>query len=63
MNSAGGQCHDVLAFATIGTIVLPSEGDAVVADCDQSAVGDGDAVAVSRQIGQHACGPPNGCLA
>src|SRR6202040_2132320 len=28
---AGGQCHDLVALATIGTIVLPSEGDAVVA--------------------------------
>src|SRR5207253_11164807 len=39
---ADGQYHDLLAITTMGTIVLPSEGDAVVADCDQSAGGDGD---------------------
>jgi len=53
---AGGQCHDLLALATIGAIVLPSEGDAVVADCDQPAVGDGDAVSVARQIGEQRFG-------
>ena len=59
---AGGQCHDLLALATIGTIVLPSEGNAVVADCDQSAVGDGDAVGIARQIGQHGLRPTERAL-
>ena len=59
---AGGQRHDLLALATIGTIVLPSEGNAVVADCDQSAVGDGDAVGIARQIGQHGLRPTERAL-
>ena len=32
----GGQCHDLLAVTTFGTIVLPSEGDAVAVAGDQS---------------------------
>ena len=36
----GGECHDLLALATIGTIVLPSEGDAGAVAGDQPAVGE-----------------------
>ncbi len=32
---AGSECHNLLAVATIGTIVLPSEGDAVAVAGDQ----------------------------
>jgi hypothetical protein len=52
---AGGECHDLLA--TIGTIVLPSEGDTGAVAGDQPAVGDGDAMGVARQIGQHGLWP------
>jgi hypothetical protein len=41
---AGSECHDLLAVATIGAIVLPAEGDAGAVEGDQPAVGDGDAV-------------------
>ena len=59
----GRERHDLLAITTIGTIVLPSEGDAGAVTGDQPAVGDGDAVGIARQIGQHGLGPPNGRLA
>src|ERR1700723_583133 len=35
------------------SIVLPSEGDAGAVAGDEPAVGDGDAVGIARQIGQH----------
>ena len=50
---AGGECHDLLALVTIGAIVLPSEGDTGAVAGDQPAVGDGDAVSIARQLGQH----------
>jgi hypothetical protein len=34
-------------------VILPPEGDAVAVEGDQPAVGDGDAVGVTRQIGEH----------
>src|SRR6202023_58305 len=48
-----GQCHDLLAITTFSAIVLPSEGHAVAVAGHQPAVGDGDAVGIARQIGQH----------
>lgn len=53
---AGGQGHDLLSFASLSTIVLPSEGHAFVAECDQSAVGDGDAMGIAREVGEHGFG-------
>ena len=53
----GSECHDLLTIATIGTIVLPSEGDASVVEGDQPTVGDGDTVGIARQIGQHGLWP------
>jgi hypothetical protein len=47
----GSQCHDLLALATLGAIVLPLEGDAVAIERDQAGVGDRDAMSVARQIG------------
>ena len=52
----GGERYDLLAITTFGTIVLPSEGDTGAVAGDQSAVGDGDAVGIARQIGQHGLG-------
>src|SRR5204862_7824472 len=46
---AGGQGHDLLSFASLITIVLPSEGHAFVADCYTSVVGDGDANGLARR--------------
>ena len=58
----GGERHDLLALAAFGTIVLPSEGDAVAVAGDQPAVGDGDAVGIARQIGQHRLWPAERAL-
>src|SRR5256886_10714733 len=59
---AGGECHDLLAVATIGAIVLPSEGDAGAVASDQPAVDDGDAVGIAGQIGQHGLWPAERAL-
>ena len=48
--------HPLVAIATFDPVVLPFEGDAVVVGRDQSAVRDGDAVGVTRQIGEHRLG-------
>ena len=54
----GGERHRLGAGAAVGTIILVPEGDAVLVEGDEPAVGDGDAVGVARQISEH--GPPNG---
>jgi hypothetical protein len=59
---AGGERHDLLAVATIGAIVLPSEGDIGVVPGDQTAVGDGDTVGIARQISQHGLWPAERAL-
>ena len=51
------QRHGLVAVGAFDAIVLVLEGDAVLVDGDQAAVGDGDAVGVARQIGQHSLGP------
>ena len=59
---ASGERHDLLAVATIGAIVLPSEGDIGMVEADQPAVGDGSAVGIARQIGQHGLWPAERAL-
>ena len=51
-----GERHRLVAGGAVGAIILVSEGDAVVVAGDQSAVGDGDAVGVARQISEHRLG-------
>jgi len=58
----GGESHDLLAITTFGAIVLPSEGHAVAVAGNQPAVGDGDAVGIARQIGQHGLWPAERAL-
>src|SRR5271154_4590097 len=48
-----GERHSLLTVAALDAVILPSEGDAVLVEGDQAAVGDGDAVGIARQIGQH----------
>ena len=48
--------------AALGAVVLPPEGDAVVVEGDEAAVGDGDAVGVAGEIGEHRLGPGEGPL-
>src|SRR5215831_2455299 len=52
----GCERHRLVSIAAFDPVVLPAEGDAVVVQCDQAAVGDGDAVGVTRQIGQYCFG-------
>ncbi len=48
--------HAFVSIAALDAVVLPLEGDAVLIEGDQAAVGDGDAVGIARQIGQHRLG-------
>ena len=52
----GGERHRLPAFGSVDAIVLPAEGDAVVVGRDETAIGDGDAVGVAREIAQHLLG-------
>ena len=49
----GGECHLLVSIAAFDAVVLPLEGDALFVKGAQAAVGDGNAVGVTRQIGQH----------
>jgi hypothetical protein len=44
----GIERHCLPAIGPIEPIVLPAEGDATFVGCDQSPVGDGDAMRVAR---------------
>jgi hypothetical protein len=41
------QGHGLVSLAALGAVVLPLEGDLVVVEGDEAAVGDGDAVGIS----------------
>ena len=56
------QCHGAIALPPIATIILVSEGHAGLVERDQAAVGDGDAVCVARQVGEHGLRPGEGRL-
>ena len=45
--------HRRISAGAIDPVVLDLERDAVLVECDQAAVRDGDAVRVARQIGEH----------
>jgi hypothetical protein len=62
MNSSVAQRHSLVSVAAFDPVVLPIEGDAILVECDQAAVGDGDAVGAARQIGQHGLGSTEGAL-
>src|SRR5262249_52515631 len=49
--------HDGLALVSVAAIVLVSERDPGVVERNQPVVRDGDAVGVSRQIGEHGFWP------
>lgn len=49
-------CRAVLA------VVLPGKGDVILVEGYEPAVGDGDAMGVAAEIGQHLCGPAEGPL-
>ena len=56
MNSPG-QRHRAVPRPSVAAVVLEAEGDATVIEANQSAVRDGDAVGVAREIGEHRLGP------
>ena len=59
----GSQTHDLLALMPMVTIVFPSEGDMIVVDVNDTAVGDGDPMGVATEIGEHLVGPAERRLA
>ena len=48
-----GECHALVSIAALDAVILPLEGDALLVEGDQATVCDGNAVGVTRQIGQH----------
>src|ERR1700704_2334750 len=58
-----GQRHDLVPGWPVDAVILVSEGDAPVVAGDQPVVGDGDAVGVARQIGEHRLGSAEWWLA
>ena len=50
--------HLLVAFGTFETVVLPLEGDPLVVEGDEAAVGDGNAMRVAREIAQDFLRPP-----
>ena len=55
--------HAFVSIAARDAVVLPFEGDASLVAGDQAAVGDGHAVGIARQIGQHRLGSAERALA
>src|SRR5215831_10113575 len=51
-----GKCHPLVSISALAPVVLPLEGDAVLVECDQAAIGDGNAVGIAGEIGQHRLG-------
>jgi hypothetical protein len=58
----GCQGHDLGPVSALGAVVLPLEGDAVVVEGEQAAVGDRDTVGVAGEIGEYRLWPGEGCL-
>ena len=55
-----GNGHDLLLAAT--RIVLPSERHSIILECDESMVGDRDAMGIAREIMQYMFGAAEGWL-
>jgi hypothetical protein len=58
MNSWVSSVITPVSLPTFEAVVLPLEGDAVVIESDQAAVGDVDAMGVAREIAQYFRGSP-----
>ena len=56
----GSECHHL--GLVVVAVVLPAEADLTVGEPDQPAVGDGDAMSVAAEIGQHLLGTGEGSL-
>src|SRR5277367_3979081 len=48
-----GECHHPAPSLLLGAIVFPFESDPGIVERGEPAVGDGDAVGVAREVGQH----------
>ena len=57
MNSSGVSVIALWRVLPLAAVVLPAEGDAALVHREQPAVGDGHAVRVARQVGQHRLRP------
>lgn len=57
-----GQPHDFLPVAGFDAVILPAKGDGMGIGADQTRVGNGDAVRVAAEIGQHGLGFSEGRL-
>src|SRR5215467_9075870 len=57
-----GEHHALVSIAALDAIVLPLEGDALLVEGNQAAVGDGNTMGVARQIGQHCLRATEGLL-
>jgi len=55
--------HRGVPAGAFDPVVFDLERDGVLVDCNQAAVRDGDAVGVTRQIGEHGLRAANGRLA
>src|SRR5215472_11372166 len=53
----GVEGHGLVAGPAFGAVILPAEGDATLVEREQAAVGDGHAMGVAGQIGEHRCWP------
>ncbi len=56
------QTHDLLSAGSIAAVVLPTEGDVIVIDLDDAAVGDGDAMGRAAETGEYLSGTAEGRL-
>ncbi len=52
-----GEGHGLVPRASLGPIILVFESHVAGLAGDQPAVGDGDAVGVAREVGEHGLGP------
>ena len=51
-----GERHGLVTLWPLDAVILVFEGDATFTGCDQAAVGDGHAMGVAGEIGQHRFG-------
>ena len=50
----GGKGHELCP--AVVAVILPAEGDRGIGNADEAGVGDGHAVSISAEIGEHLCG-------
>ena len=57
----GREAHDL--GGAVGAVIFPGKSDVIVLDGDKTAVGDGDAMGLAAEIGEHAVRPAKRLLA